>query len=86
MITVTLFTKPGCGLCDEVKAELDALQPLFPHQLSQVDISQESALFEKYRYIIPVVQIGNVELMAPITAVQLQQTLAEISQQTASSG
>lgn len=86
MITVTLFTKPGCGLCDEVKAELDALQPLFPHQLSQVDISQESALFDKYRYIIPVVQIGNVELMAPITAVQLQQTLAEISQQTTSSG
>jgi hypothetical protein len=86
MITVTLFTKPGCGLCDEVKAELDALQPLFPHQLSQVDISQESALFDKYRYIIPVVQVGKVELMAPITAVQLQQTLAEISQQTASSG
>lgn len=86
MITVTLFTKPGCGLCDEVKAELDSLQPLFPHQLSEVDITQDSELLDKYRYTIPVVKVGDVELMAPITAVQLQQTLAEISQQTASSG
>lgn len=86
MITVTLFTKPGCGLCDEVKAELDSLQLLFPHQLSEVDITQDSELFDKYRYTIPVVKVGDVELMAPITAVQLQQTLAEISQQTASSG
>jgi hypothetical protein len=35
MITVTLFTKPGCGLCDDVKAELDALQPYFPAPAEQ---------------------------------------------------
>ncbi len=86
MITVTLFTKPGCGLCDEVEAELDALQPYFPHQLSKIDISQDAELFAKYRYTIPVVQVGDVALAAPITAVQLQQTLANFANQAASAG
>lgn len=75
MITVTLFTKSGCGLCDEVKHSLELLQSRYPHQLQEVDITQEEALFQKYRYTIPVVQIGQVELAAPITAVQLQTAL-----------
>lgn len=83
MRTVTLFTKPGCGLCDEVKAELDALRPAFPHQLSEIDITEDSELFDKYRYTIPVVQIGDIELRAPITAVQLQEALSQPSDQSA---
>lgn len=80
MITVTLYTKTGCGLCDEVKHSLLHLQPRFPHQLQEVDITKDEGLFQQYRYTIPVVQIGDVELAAPITAVQLQTAL-----QTASS-
>jgi glutaredoxin len=75
MLTVTLFTKAGCGLCDEVKDKLETLQSIYPHQLQEVDITQDDALFAKYRYIIPVVQIGEQELAAPITAVQLQNAL-----------
>jgi glutaredoxin len=75
MITVTLFTKAGCGLCDEVKDALDGLQASYPHQLKEVDITEDAALFEKYHYTIPVVEIGNQVLAAPITAVQLKQAL-----------
>lgn len=75
MLTVTLFTKAGCGLCDEIKASLDALRPTYPHQLAEVDITQDSDLFTKYRHAIPVVQIGEHELAAPITADHLQQAL-----------
>ncbi|MBK7894779.1 MAG: glutaredoxin family protein [Candidatus Promineifilaceae bacterium] len=75
MLRVTLYTKMGCGLCDEVKHSLNLLQARYPHQLQEVDITQDEALFEKYRYTIPVVQIGEVELMAPMTAVQLQRVL-----------
>jgi glutaredoxin len=75
MLTVTLFTKAGCGLCDEVKASLEALRSIYPHQLIEVDITQDRSLFAQYHYTIPVVQIGLVELTAPITAVQLQQAL-----------
>ena len=75
MVTVTLFTKPGCGLCDEVKSSLEHLQSRYSHELLQIDIMQDEALFKQYRYTIPVVRIGEQELAAPITAVQLQNAL-----------
>lgn len=75
MIPVKLFTKSGCGLCDEVKAILDTLQENFPHELIEVDITKDDSLFQRYRYTIPVVHIGDIELAAPITAVQLNQAL-----------
>jgi glutaredoxin len=75
MLTVTLFTKAGCGLCDETKMSLATLQHIYPHQLQEVDITQDDALFQQYRYSIPVVRIGEQELAAPITAVQLQNAL-----------
>jgi glutaredoxin len=75
MVTVTLFTKADCGLCNEVKQKLDILQTSYPHRLREVDITHDRILFAKYRYAIPVVQIGEQELTAPITAVQLQTAL-----------
>lgn len=75
MVTVTLFTKAVCGLCDEVKTSLAMLQPTYPHHLQEVDIMQDDALFKQYRYTIPVVKIGDEELNAPITAEQLQKAL-----------
>lgn len=79
MLNVTLFTKPGCGLCDEVKASLEQLQTRYPHQLLEVNITQDDALLNQYRYTIPVVWIGEEELAAPITAVQLQNALQNAS-------
>ncbi|WP_420627503.1 glutaredoxin family protein [Candidatus Leptofilum sp.] len=77
MITITLFTKAGCGLCNEVKDNLELLRTSFPHQLLEVDISEDDGLFQKYRYTIPVVHIGEIELAAPITAVQLRTALQD---------
>lgn len=71
MITVTLLTKAGCHLCDDVKAALAVLRPRHPHALIEVDITQDETLYARYRHAIPVVRIGKTELQAPITAVQL---------------
>jgi glutaredoxin len=76
LITVTLYTKEGCGLCEEVKQDLTHLQAAYPHQLSEVDINSDPALFERYRFAIPVIRVGKIELQAPITAVQLKAALA----------
>ena len=38
MLTVTLYTRKGCGLCEEAKAELAALEKEYPHRLAEVDI------------------------------------------------
>lgn len=75
MLTVTLYTKDGCGLCDEVKAELTGFTDEFPHELQEVDITKDSSLFARYRFAIPVVKIGEQTLKAPISRSQLQTVL-----------
>lgn len=75
MITIKLYTKAGCGLCEKVKTQLESLGSAYTHRLVEVDITKDPALFEKYRYSIPVVTIGKQELAAPITAVQLRHAL-----------
>ncbi|MFQ5399663.1 MAG: glutaredoxin family protein [Anaerolineae bacterium] len=77
---VVLYTKEGCGLCDEVKVELVRLASRFPHQLSEVDITADHDAFARYRYTIPVVKIGAQTLKAPISAVQLETALAAMQE------
>ncbi|MDX1663353.1 MAG: glutaredoxin family protein [Candidatus Promineifilaceae bacterium] len=76
MVEVTLFTKDGCHLCDEVEADLRSLQATYPHDLQKVDITIDPELFERYRYTIPVVRIRDVELAAPIGRAELVEALA----------
>ncbi len=72
---VTLFTKDDCKLCEDVKAELRALQVEIPHELIEVDIESDPILRSHYAEIIPVVKVGPYELEAPIDATQLRVTL-----------
>lgn len=76
-LQVTLYTKDGCSLCDKVKAQLALLQTTQPHQLKEVDITQDEALFAQYKHAIPVVLIGESTLKAPILAVDLEAALQE---------
>ena len=58
MLTVTLFTRPGCHLCDQAKADLEAIQENIPHRLVEIDIEQDEALLKAYSLEIPVIQVG----------------------------
>ena len=71
MRTLTLYTKEGCGLCEEVKEQLATLAAAYPHKLIEVDITADPALFQQYRIIIPVLLVGDIELEAPITREEL---------------
>ena len=79
MITVTLYSRKGCGLCDEVKEELASLNAELPHRLVEVDIESDPGLLKSYMVKIPVVEIGPYTLFAPITKQQLQMTLGAAS-------
>ena len=57
----TLFTKPGCCLCDEAKSVLDEWLRAHPGELDQVDISSDPALMKNYGERIPVVLVDGVE-------------------------
>ena len=75
MLNVTLYTRKGCKLCDEVKAELNGLQSQYPHRLVEVDIDSDAALIASFSLEIPVIEVGPYSLKAPITRQKLQMTL-----------
>jgi glutaredoxin len=61
-VTVTLYSKPACHLCEEARTLLDELQQDFGFALEEVDITTDADLFARYRHDIPVVVSGSREL------------------------
>ncbi len=61
MLRVILYTKAGCHLCDEAREHLDDLAADLEFDLTEIDIRSDDALFEHYRYRIPVIVVDGVE-------------------------
>lgn len=59
---VTIFTKDGCTLCDEVKQRVERVASDYPIQLEMFDITSDEKIFEKYKWVIPVVHIDGEEV------------------------
>ena len=55
---VTLYTRPGCHLCEEAKAAIAPLLREFGASLREVNIENDIALEERYGWDIPVIFIG----------------------------
>ena len=63
---VTIYAKPNCPLCDELKADLLAMQPEIGFSLQECNIETSPADYARYRYLIPVLDIeGGVVLYPP---------------------
>ena len=73
---VTLYTKPGCHLCDELKADLLALQTEMNFVVVERNIEEDRQDFARFRYLIPVVDIeGGPVLYPPHTQHSVRQAL-----------
>lgn len=75
MLTVTLYTRQDCHLCEQAKSDLEALQATYPHRLVEIDIDSDPALQKKYLLEIPVVEVGPYALKAPFDKQKLMMTL-----------
>jgi uncharacterized membrane protein len=75
MVTVTLYTRQGCHLCEQAKADLDSLQDKYPHRLVEIDIESDPALLKRYLVEIPVVEVGPYALKSPFDKQKLMMTL-----------
>ncbi|HSL45316.1 MAG TPA: DUF2085 domain-containing protein [Anaerolineales bacterium] len=75
MLTVTLYTRKDCHLCEQAKADLESLQEKYPHRLIEIDIDRDPALQKKYLVEIPVVEVGPYALKAPFDRQKLMMTL-----------
>ncbi|WCK54122.1 glutaredoxin family protein [Aneurinibacillus sp. Ricciae_BoGa-3] len=58
-IVVTIYTRKGCGLCEEAKEKVLCASREFPIQLEVVDIAQDPLLVLEYDLYIPVVFIDG---------------------------
>lgn len=56
---VTLYTRPGCHLCEEAKAAIAPLLREFGAVLREVNIDHDTVLKERYGWDIPVIFIGQ---------------------------
>ena len=48
MIQVTLYSRVGCHLCEDVLRDLKELQDLYPHRLEVIDIESDSEIRKKF--------------------------------------
>lgn len=80
-IEAVLYTKPGCGLCDEARAELVALaEELFGSgalHLVEIDIRSDAQLEQTLFDRIPVIDVGGVRVEAPIARRALRAALEQ---------
>jgi glutaredoxin len=60
--TVTLYSRPGCHLCEEARAALERVRAVAPFVLREVDIETDDALHARYLERIPVVALDGAEL------------------------
>jgi hypothetical protein len=70
---LTLYSKPGCHLCDEMKDVIHSVAARVPLTLDIVDISQDERLTSQYGLDIPVLMIdGKKAAKHRVTAVELE--------------
>jgi glutaredoxin len=59
VITVTIYTRPGCHLCDDMKAVVKNVARTIPLSLQEIDISTDAALQAAYGLEIPVLVVDG---------------------------
>lgn len=64
-LRVTLYTRPGCHLCDDLKRDLLEMQAALGFDLDERNIEQHAADFARFRYLIPVLDVPGGPLLTP---------------------
>lgn len=58
-LVVTLYTRPGCHLCDEAKQQMAPLLAEFGATLREVNIDSDPALRAQFTNDVPVIFLGD---------------------------
>jgi len=74
---VTLYSKPGCHLCDDAKAVIDRVRARHAFDLIVKDIRADANDFAQYQYAIPVITVNDNEIARyRLSEGQLERALA----------
>jgi glutaredoxin len=62
MITITIYSKPGCHLCDRAKEVVERCRQQVDFAIEVVDILQHPELLQRYHDDIPVILLDGKEI------------------------
>lgn len=80
MAHVTVYSKPGCHLCEEAVRLLQRVQKQHPFELEEVNIQADPALLAEYGEQIPVVTLNGTFLFEyAVDEARLRQLLKEVN-------
>ncbi|MCP3103351.1 glutaredoxin family protein [Myxococcus sp. K15C18031901] len=76
---VDIYSKPKCSLCDKAADVVEAVRARIPFELRIISILEDPALFERWRYDIPVIAIdGEPAFKFRVTEEELEARLREV--------
>jgi glutaredoxin len=55
---VTIYSRPGCHLCEEAKAQIAPMLKEFGARLTEINIDEDPELRARYDYDVPVIFLG----------------------------
>jgi glutaredoxin len=55
---VTIYSRPGCHLCEEAKAQIAPLLKEFGARVTEINIDEDPELRARYDYDVPVIFLG----------------------------
>ncbi|MFZ3169761.1 MAG: glutaredoxin family protein [Candidatus Methanoperedens sp.] len=59
MLNVTIYSKKECHLCKIAKEDLEVIRREFDFTLEEVDIEKDIFAYEKFKHLIPVVEVNG---------------------------
>ena len=81
-MTVELFSKEDCRLCDEARQSLKKLKKEFFFEIKEEKIDEHHAKFKEYVLAVPVVKIGSKEFSGNILEDELRAFLRDLNPPT----
>jgi glutaredoxin len=55
---ITIYSRPGCHLCEEAKQQIAPLLKEFGARLTEINIDEDPELCSRYDYDVPVIFLG----------------------------
>ena len=59
MVSIVVYSKPGCHLCENVIAELKKINASCPTEVTVEDITKDPILLNRFHDLIPVVSVDG---------------------------
>ncbi len=77
-MTIELYSKDDCGLCDEARKILKSLKKEFFFELKEVKLVEGHPKFNEYFFSVPVVLVGGKEFKSQVRESELRDFLKNL--------